>query len=199
MAEVLADPQVQHLAMTETVAAADSRPLAPLASGGDSGSMGDMSGRSAKLARCVLGATGAALLARFAVGRRDVTDPDDSRVSVVTVFDTVTSVSRAQPLQGGRCLTVCGVSRLDLSDAAIADGAVVRLVTVLGRSKVLVAPGVRLVVLGDVHVGGHDVEAAVVEDPDPTVPTLFVEATTWFGGLEIGNGALSRGAAAGRR
>ncbi|MCB0996603.1 MAG: hypothetical protein KDB21_16025 [Acidimicrobiales bacterium] len=157
-----------------------------------------MAGRTGFMARCALCATGAAMLARLAVGRRDLGAGDAPRVKVRAVLDNVEVVGRSE-LEGGRALTLLGSSHLDLRDSDISDGAVLRLVTVLGTCHLELPPGVRLVVLGDVHIGGHDVEAPLVDELDPGVPTLFVEATTWFGGLDIRNGSLSADASGGAR
>lgn len=145
------------------------------------------------VAAAAVGAAAAALVARLSRGPRAGQHPREATIDLRAILRANASRPRTDAFTGGRVLTVLGAAHLDLAEATVVDGAVLRVVTVGGATRVTVPPWVRLVVLGEGRLGGHDATGPGVDDGDPSVPTLFVEASTWVGGLGIRTVAGSAG------
>lgn len=114
--------------------------------------------------------------------------PDDT-IDVVALFSGRRVVNTAREFRGGSVTAVFGGVEVDLVDATIQDEAVLDTVALFGGVDVSVPNGWRVVLDGPAVFGAH--ESHVPTPTDPDAPTLRVQATVIFGGVEIRVGTAS--------
>lgn len=113
---------------------------------------------------------------------RDGQTPEAS-VRATAFFSSRRVVSTARPLAGGAVTALFGAVDLDLTGASIEDGATIEAAAIFGGVDITVPHGWRVVVDGPAIFGGTD--NTVPPPTDPAAPTLRVDATALFGGIEV--------------
>ncbi len=107
-----------------------------------------------------------------------------STVSNFTVFSGSELASHSDSFEGGSVSALFGGVELDLRDAQLAPDAVLDVFTAFGGVEVIVRDGWDVVVKGFPIFGA--VENATIKDKLPSAsPTLTINATVIFGGLEV--------------
>lgn len=114
----------------------------------------------------------------------------DEMIDVVTIFSGRNVVNTAPQFRGGSVIAVFGGAEVDLTGATISDQVVLDAVAVFGGIEVRVPYGWRVAMVGPAIFGGHDNKVATPTDPD--APTLRVQATAIFGGVEVTSHSPSR-------
>jgi hypothetical protein len=123
------------------------------------------------------------LLVLFGRGLGARTEAGD-RVNSFNVFSGSEIASHSKQFQGGNITAVFGGAEVDLRDTLPAPGAELDVFAAFGGVEVTVPQGWNVVTRGLPLFGG--IENATAKDPVPAdAPTLAVNATVLFGGLEI--------------
>ncbi len=123
------------------------------------------------------------LLILFGRGLGARTEAGD-RVNSFNVFSGSEIASHSKQFQGGNITAVFGGAEVDLRDTLPAAGAELDVFAAFGGVEVTVPQGWNVVTRGLPLFGG--IENATAKDPVPAdAPTLAVNATVLFGGLEI--------------
>jgi Domain of unknown function (DUF5668) len=123
------------------------------------------------------------LLVLFGRGLGARTEAGD-RVNSFNVFSGSEIASHSKQFQGGNITAVFGGAEVDLRDTLPAPGAQLDVFAAFGGVEVTVPQGWNVVTRGLPLFGG--IENATAKDPVPAdAPTLAVNATVLFGGLEI--------------
>jgi hypothetical protein len=106
------------------------------------------------------------------------------RISTFNVFSGSEIASHSDRFEGGNVTTVFGGAEVDLTDAGLAPGATIDAFTAFGGVEIKVPQGWQVVTRGFPIFGGFD-NATVKDRLGPDAPTLVVQATILFGGVEI--------------
>jgi hypothetical protein len=106
------------------------------------------------------------------------------RISTFNVFSGSEIASHSDQFQGGNVTAVFGGAEIDLTDAKLANGATIDAFTAFGGVEIKVPQGWQVVTRGFPIFGGFD-NATVKDRLGPDAPTLVVQATILFGGVEI--------------
>jgi len=123
------------------------------------------------------------LLVLFGRGLGARTEAGD-RVNSFNVFSGSEIASHSKQFQGGSISAVFGGAEVDLRDTVPAPGAELDVFAAFGGVEVTVPKGWNVVARGLPLFGG--IENATAKEPIPAdAPTLAVNATVLFGGLEI--------------
>jgi len=123
------------------------------------------------------------LLVLFGRGLGARTEAGD-RVNSFNVFSGSEIASHSKQFQGGSISAVFGGAEVDLRDTVPAPGAELDVFAAFGGVEVTVPQGWNVVTRGLPLFGG--IENATAKDPvSADAPTLAVNATVLFGGLEI--------------
>jgi len=123
------------------------------------------------------------LLVLFGRGLGARTEAGD-RVNSFNVFSGSEIASHSKQFQGGSISAVFGGAEVDLRDTVPAPGAELDVFAAFGGVEVTVPAGWNVVTRGLPLFGG--IENATAKDPvSADAPTLAVNATVLFGGLEI--------------
>ena len=123
------------------------------------------------------------LLVIFGRGLGSRTEVGD-RINSFNVFSGSEIASHSKQFEGGSISAVFGGAEVDLRDAVPAPGAVLDVFTAFGGVEVTVPQGWHVATRGLPLFGG--IENATAKDQIPAdAPTLAVNATVLFGGLEI--------------
>jgi hypothetical protein len=123
------------------------------------------------------------LLVLFGRGLGARTEAGD-RVNSFNVFSGSEIASHSKQFQGGSISAVFGGAEVDLRDTVPAPGAELDVFAAFGGVEVTVPAGWNVVTRGLPLFGG--IENATAKEPIPAdAPTLAVNATVLFGGLEI--------------
>ena len=123
------------------------------------------------------------LLVLFGRGLGARTEAGD-RVNSFNVFSGSEIASHSKQFQGGSISAVFGGAEVDLRDTVPASGAELDVFAAFGGVEVTVPQGWNVVTRGLPLFGG--IENATAKDPvSADAPTLAVNATVLFGGLEI--------------
>jgi len=123
------------------------------------------------------------LLVLFGRGLGARTEAGD-RVNSFNVFSGSEIASHSKQFQGGSISAVFGGAEVDLRDTVPAPGAELDVFAAFGGVEVTVPEGWNVVARGLPLFGG--IENATAKEPIPAdAPTLAVNATVLFGGLEI--------------
>ena len=123
------------------------------------------------------------LLVLFGRGLGARTEAGD-RVNSFNVFSGSEIASHSKQFQGGNITAVFGGAEVDLRDTVPSPGAELDVFAAFGGVEVTVPQGWNVVTRGLPLFGG--IENATAKDPVPAdAPTLAVNATVLFGGLEI--------------
>jgi hypothetical protein len=123
------------------------------------------------------------LLVLFGRGLGARTEAGD-RVNSFNVFSGSEIASHSKQFQGGSISAVFGGAEVDLRDTVPAPGAELDVFAAFGGVEVTVPAGWNVVTRGLPLFGG--IENATAKDPVAAdAPTLAVNATVLFGGLEI--------------
>ena len=123
------------------------------------------------------------LLVLFGRGLGARTEAGD-RVNSFNVFSGSEIASHSKQFQGGNITAVFGGAEVDLRDTLPAAGAELDVFAAFGGVEVTVPQGWNVVTRGLPLFGG--IENATAKDPVPAdAPTLAINATVLFGGLEI--------------
>jgi len=123
------------------------------------------------------------LLVLFGRGLGARTEAGD-RVNSFNVFSGSEIASHSKQFQGGNITAVFGGAEVDLRDTLPAPGAELDVFAAFGGVEVTVPQGWNVITRGLPLFGGID--NATAKDPVPAdAPTLAVNATVLFGGLEI--------------
>ena len=118
--------------------------------------------------------------------------PDDPEFRLVAAMDGREVVASSQTLRVIEVVAVMGGVELDLTEAQIVDGAVLKVTSVMGGVEVTVPSGWRVEAKPNVILAGF-VNAT---DPDAgraDAPVLIVDALLVMSGLEIGEAEPSDG------
>jgi hypothetical protein len=105
-------------------------------------------------------------------------------VSNFTVFSGSELVSRSQQFQGGNLTALFGGVQLDLRDAGLASPNSLDVFAAFGAVEITVPHGWHVVIKGFPLFGGFE-NATTKESVGPDAPTLVVNGTAMFGGIEI--------------
>ena len=123
------------------------------------------------------------LLVLFGRGLGAKTEAGD-RVNSFNVFSGSEIASHSKQFQGGNISAVFGGAEVDLRDTLPAPGAELDVFAAFGGVEVTVPQGWNVITRGLPLFGG--IENATAKDPVPAdAPTLAINATVLFGGLEI--------------
>lgn len=119
------------------------------------------------------------------IGRRPKgADAYEERVNSFIAFSGKQIASRSQSFEGGSVSTLFGGTEIDLRQAGLAPGAALDVFNAFGGTEVKVPTGWRVVVRGLPLFGGFD-NATTKDLITEGAPTLVVNATVLFGGLEV--------------
>lgn len=111
-------------------------------------------------------------------------DAHEERVNSFVAFSGKQITSRSQTFEGGSVSTMFGGTEIDLRQAGLAPGAALDVFNAFGGTEVKVPTGWKVIVRGLPLFGGF--ENATNKDVIPDgAPTLVVNATVLFGGLEV--------------
>lgn len=111
-------------------------------------------------------------------------DEESDSFALVAAMDGVDFTSRAEALREGSGTAVAGGIELDLTEAKLADSAVLDLTAVMGGIDVVVPPEWRVEMSSNVFMGGTD----NFTDPDATeddAPLLLIDAKAYMGGIAV--------------
>lgn len=123
---------------------------------------------------------GGALVAKFLL--QSNADPDTQDLDLVSIFEGHQLASHADPLYGGRIMTMFGGVMLDMREATPAPtGVYIDVFVVMGGVSLVVPEGWRVVYTGNTIVGGYSDETRTTAETD--VPTVNVSGTILMGGL----------------
>ncbi len=106
------------------------------------------------------------------------------RISTFNFFSGSEIASHSKQFSGGNIAAVFGGAEIDLRDAALAPGAVIDAFAAFGGIEISVPEGWQVVTRGFPIFGGFD-NATTKDRIPPDAPTLSVQATILFGGVEI--------------
>ena len=123
------------------------------------------------------------LLVLFGRGLGARTEAGD-RVNTFNVFSGSEIASHSKQFQGGSISAVFGGAEVDLRDTVPAPGAELDVFAAFGGVEVTVPQGWNVITRGLPLFGGID-NATAKEPVSTDAPTLAVNATVLFGGLEI--------------
>lgn len=111
--------------------------------------------------------------------------PGADEIGLVTIMGGERFASTAAAFRGGRVVCWYGGTDLDLREATIdPGGARLDVRTVFGGTRIVVAPGVPVVVRGWAVLGGAG-NLTGAPAPTPGAPGLAVTALTLFGGMQV--------------
>jgi len=111
-------------------------------------------------------------------------DQDSDSFALVAAMDGVDFSSKAEALREGSGTAVAGGIEIDLTEAHLADRAVLDLTAVMGGIDVVVPADWRVEMSSNVFMGGID----NFTDPDATrddAPLLLVDAKAYLGGIAV--------------
>jgi predicted membrane protein len=123
------------------------------------------------------------LLVIFGRGLGTRTEAGD-RINSFNVFSGTEIASHSKQFQGGSISAVFGGAEVDLRDAVPAPGALLDVFTAFGGVEVTVPSGWHVATRGLPLFGGIE-NATAKEQLGADAPTLAINATVLFGGLEI--------------
>ena len=110
---------------------------------------------------------------------------DDSYVRQTALFSGAEIRSTTQSLMGGELTAVFGGIELDLRDCQMATRSVMfKATAIFGGLEIIVPPTWRVVVTGTPIFGGVD-NVTQHRTIDPQAPTLLLDVTAVFGGIEV--------------
>ncbi len=124
------------------------------------------------------------LLVIFRRGPRGRTAEAGNTVSSFTVFSGSELASRSQSFEGGSLSVLFGGIELDLHDAELAPGAAIEVFTAFGATEITVPTGWHVDLRGFPIFGGLE-NATTKDSLSSSAPTLVVNATVMFGGVEV--------------
>ncbi len=124
----------------------------------------------------------AGLLVLF--GRRGRVESSDDRISTFAAFGGAQVASHSSHFEGGNIGAVFGGTELDLRDATLAENASLDVFTAFGGTDISVPPGWKVVTHALPLFGGVD-NITTKEQLEPDAPTLDINATVLFGGVEV--------------
>ncbi len=114
-------------------------------------------------------------------------DETTDEFTLATVMFGNNFVSTATALRAGSLITYMGGVELDLTDANLAPGARLTLLTVMGGIDVRVPPHWRVEVDTEVVMGDCQVDLIDQDELPDSAPVLIIDARTYMGGLAITN------------
>ncbi len=126
-------------------------------------------------------AAGLAVVMGARVGSRRADSAD--RVNAFAAFGERKVISHSKHFEGGSMGAIFGGTELDLRDAELAPDASVDVFAAFGGAEIRVPEGWRVDTRGIPLFGGF--ENVTAGERDPAAPTLDVNATVIFGGLEV--------------
>lgn len=126
-------------------------------------------------------AAGLAVVMGARVGSRRADSAD--RVNAFAAFGERKVISHSKHFEGGSMGAIFGGTELDLRDAELAPAASVDVFAAFGGAEIRVPEGWRVDTRGIPLFGGF--ENVTAGERDPAAPTLDVNATVIFGGLEV--------------
>ncbi|HET8738638.1 MAG TPA: DUF5668 domain-containing protein [Acidimicrobiia bacterium] len=130
----------------------------------------------------VLIVVGIIILAGRGFGGKTVESGDE--VNIFHVFSGSETASRSKAFRGGSISVLFGGAELDLTEAVPAPGAMLDVFAAFGGVEIKVPPGWNVNIKGLPIFGGFD--NATTKDSLPEgAPTLIVNATALFGGVEV--------------
>ena len=112
----------------------------------------------------------------------ETTDAD--RISTFNVFSGSEIASHSAQFKGGNVAVVFGGAEIDLRDASLAPGATIDAFAAFGGIEINVPDGWQVMTKGFPIFGGFD-NATTKDRVASDAPTLIVQATILFGGVEI--------------
>jgi len=111
-------------------------------------------------------------------------DADSDEFALVAAMDGVDFASKAEALREGSGTAVAGGMEIDLTEAHLAESAVLDLTAIMGGIDVVVPPEWRVEMSSNVFMGGTD----NLTDPDATAddaPLLLIDARAYMGGVAV--------------
>lgn len=114
-------------------------------------------------------------------------DESTDEFTLATVMLGSYFASSASALRSASVITYMGGAELDLSNAGLADGARLTMLTVMGGVDVRVPPHWRVEVASNIVFGDCATDLEGQDDLPGTAPTLQIDARTIMGGLSITN------------
>ncbi|MFH0751261.1 MAG: hypothetical protein V2B17_05450 [Chloroflexota bacterium] len=106
-------------------------------------------------------------------------------IDLVAVMDGARLASTAASFRGGRVISWYAGVDLDLREATFDPaGARLEIRTVFGGTRVIVVPGVPVIVSGPAIFGGA-MNTTDAPEPTPAAPGLEITGFTLFGGLQV--------------
>ena len=111
-------------------------------------------------------------------------DEDSNSFALVAAMDGVDFASRADALSEGSGTAVAGGIELDLSEAQLADSAVLDLTAVMGGIDVVVPPEWRVEMSSNVFMGGAD-NFTDLDATEDGAPLLLIDARAYMGGIAV--------------
>jgi len=105
-------------------------------------------------------------------------------VSNFTVFSGSQLVSRSESFEGGNLTALFGGIELDLRDAQLASPNSLDVFAAFGAVEITVPHGWQVVIKGLPLFGGFE-NATAKDDISPDSPTLILNGTALFGGIEV--------------
>ena len=114
-------------------------------------------------------------------------DETTDEFTVATVMFGSQFTSRASALLHGSLITYMGGVELDLTNATLAPGARLTLLTVMGGVDIRVPPHWRIEVETEVVIGDSQVTLQGQDDLVESAPVLRIDARTIMGGIGITN------------
>ena len=126
----------------------------------------------------------AGLLVMFGRGMRSKKVDSGDTVSSFNMFSGSELSSHSKQFKGGSLSAVFGGAELDLRDALPAPDSQIDVFTAFGAVEVKVPPGWQVTLRGMPLFGGFD-NATSKESLPPDAPSLLINATALFGGVEV--------------
>ena len=120
----------------------------------------------------------------FGRGRPGAEETSADRISTFNFFSGSELASHSKQFTGGNVAAVFGGAEIDLRDAALTPGAVIDVFVAFGGIEISVPEGWQVLTRGFPIFGGFD-NATTKDRIAPDAPTLSVQATILFGGVEI--------------
>lgn len=120
----------------------------------------------------------------FGRARPGAEETSADRISTFNFFSGSEIASHSKQFSGGNVAAVFGGAEIDLRDAAPAPGAVIDAFAAFGGIEISVPEGWQVLTRGFPIFGGFE-NATTKDRIPPDAPTLTVQATILFGGVEI--------------
>ena len=108
----------------------------------------------------------------------------DDEVSMVASMSGIEFASTARALRSVAIVAYMGGVKLDLTRAAIVDGALISVRSIMGGAEIIVPEGWRVETTSTSFMGGVDNTTNPDSEPE-TAPLLVVDVTAVMGGAQI--------------